>query len=35
MIKHLLKNWIVYIMIGGFIWFIIYAYLSSHGDEKK
>jgi len=33
--EHLFKNWIVYVMIGGFVWFVIYAYFTARKDEKK
>lgn len=29
MIEHLLKNWIVYILLGGFIWFVVAVYINS------
>ncbi len=35
MAEHLFKNWIVYVLLGGFVWFVIYTYVVSHKDEKK
>lgn len=33
--EHLLKNWIVYILLGGFVWFVISVYIHSRKEEKK
>jgi len=33
--EHLLKNGIVYIMIGGFIWFVTYMIIFSRKEDKK
>lgn len=33
--EHLLKNWIVYVLLGGFIWFVAFVYIHSHKEEKK
>ena len=33
--EHLLKNWIVYIMLGGFIWFVVYIIIYSRKEDKK
>lgn len=32
--EHLLKNWVVYIMLGGFIWFVVYMIIYSRKEEK-
>lgn len=32
---HLMKNWIVYIGIIGFIWLVVAAYLNGRREEKK
>ncbi len=33
--EHLLKNWIVYVMLGGFISFVVYLKIKMSRDEKK
>jgi len=33
--EHLFKNWIVYIMLGGFIWFVTYMIIYSRKEDKK
>ena len=33
--EHLFKNWIVYVLLGGFIWFVTFVYIHSHKEEKK
>jgi hypothetical protein len=33
--EHLLKNGIVYLMIGGFIWFVTYMIIYSRKEDKK
>ena len=35
MAEHLFKNWIVYLLLGGFIWFVASVYIHSHREEKK
>lgn len=35
MAEHLLKNWIVYVMLGGFIGFVIFLVIHSSRDEEK
>ena len=32
---NLAKNWPVYILMAGFIWLIVYAFITSHKEEKK
>ena len=31
----LAKNWPVYILLAGFIWFVANVYIHSHKEEKK
>lgn len=31
----LAKNWPVYILLAGFIWFVVYVYIHSWRQEKK
>ena len=31
----LAKNWPVYILLAGFIWFVASVYIHSHKEEKK
>jgi len=31
----LAKNWPVYILLAGFVWFIVYVYIHSWRQEKK
>lgn len=33
--EHLLKNWIVYLMLGAFIWFVAYMIIYSRREDKK
>lgn len=33
--EHLLKNGIVYIMLGGFIWFVVYLIIHSRREDKR
>jgi hypothetical protein len=33
--EHLFKNWPIYILGAGFIWLVVYTYISSHKEEKK
>ena len=35
MVEHLFKNWMVYVLMGGFVWFVISIYRSAKRDEKK
>jgi len=35
MAEHLFKNWIVYVLLVGFIWFVTSVYIHSHKEEKK
>ncbi len=35
MAEHLFKNWPVYILLAGFIWFVANVYIHSHKEEKK
>lgn len=35
MAEHLFKNWIVYVLLGGFIWFFAYVCIHSHKEEKR
>lgn len=35
MTEHLAKNWIVYVLLAGFIWFVAYTYIHSHREERK
>lgn len=35
MAEHLFKNWIVYILLGGFIYFVAYLLIASRKKEKK
>jgi hypothetical protein len=33
--EHLLKNWIIYVMLGGFISFVVYLKIKTNREEKK
>lgn len=33
--EHLLKNWIIYVMLGGFVSFVAYLIISENKKDKK
>ena len=33
--EHLFKNWIIYVLLCGFIWFIASIYIRAHRDEAE
>jgi hypothetical protein len=33
--EHLLKNWIIYVMVGGFILFVVYLKIKMNREEKN
>lgn len=33
--SNLAKNWPVYILLAGFVWFVVYVYIHSRKQEKK
>jgi hypothetical protein len=35
MAEHLFKNWIVYVLLGGFAWFVAAVYRNAKREEKK
>lgn len=35
MAEHLFKNWLVYVLLGGFIWFIVSVHRHAWREEKK
>lgn len=35
MAEHLFKNWIVYVLLGGFIYFVARLIVTSRMQEKK
>lgn len=35
MAEHLFKNWIVYVLLGGFIYFVTYMIITSRKQDKK
>jgi len=35
MAEHLVKNWMVYVLLGGFIWFVTAMIIASRKQEKK
>ena len=35
MTEHLFKNWPIYILLAGFIWFVASVTIHAHKEEKK
>jgi hypothetical protein len=33
--EHLLKNWIIYVMLGGFVSFVAYLIIKTNTEDKK
>jgi hypothetical protein len=33
--EHLFKNWIVYVLLGGFVYFVGYLLINARREEKK
>ena len=33
--EHLFKNWIVYVMLGAFIWFVTYMIINDRKEGKR
>ena len=35
MAEHLFKNWPIYILLAGFIWFLVSVIIHANKEEKK